>query len=64
MTDPSYIYCHGIRLDLTPCPVRQMCQRHTRIKDLPFSVPASIRWHFCRGDGEHFVRVERDEVKP
>lgn len=54
MNEPI-VYCYGIGPEHQPCLVR----RHTRLRETHFHIPVDTRWHFCKGDGEHFLPLEK-----
>jgi len=62
MNEPLFVYCYGIGPEHQPCLVRQHCQRHTRLRTVPFHIPANPRWHLCGPNGEHFLPVEKPDV--
>jgi len=62
MNEPPFVYCYGIGPEHQPCLVRQHCQRHTRLREVHFHIPADdVRWYACQGNGEHFLPVEKPE---
>ena len=58
MSTPGFVYCYGIGPEHTPCLVRMHCQRHTRLREVHFHIPADVRWHACQANGEQFLPVE------
>lgn len=62
MSHGEFVHCYGIGPGHTPCLVRRDCLRHTAIRDAHPHVPINVKWHYCRGAGEHFIAVKKPEL--